>query len=180
MLSDISFRKATAVDVDAVWDVVAEAIVKRRNDGSDQWQDGYPNREVIVEDVEKGYGFVAERIGGRIVAYIAVIGAVEPAYEALTVKWLTERPYTVIHRLAVSQSDVIKGLGTWMMQEAEKISLSKERLSIKVDTNFDNVGMLRVFDKLGYVYCGEVYFRGGAQRQAFEKLLDIASSGMGK
>ncbi|MDR2283707.1 MAG: GNAT family N-acetyltransferase [Sphingobacterium sp.] len=174
MLSDINFRQATALDVDAVWGVLGEAIMKRRNDGSDQWQDGYPNREVVVEDIEKGYGFVAERIGGGIVAYIAVIGAVEPAYEALTGKWLTERPYTVIHRLAVSQRDVIKGLGTWMMLEAEKVSLSQGRLSIKVDTNYDNAGMLRVFDKLGYVYCGEVYFRGGAQRQAFEKLLDRA------
>ncbi|MBL1408330.1 GNAT family N-acetyltransferase [Sphingobacterium faecale] len=174
MFSGIIFRKATISDVDAVWAVLEEAIAKRRNDGSDQWQDGYPNREVIVEDVEKGYGFVAERIEGAIVAYIAVIGAIEPAYEALTGKWLTERPYTVIHRLAVSQRDVIKGLGTWMMLEAENVSLSQDRLSIKVDTNYDNAGMLRVFDKLGYVYCGEVYFRGGAQRKAFEKLLDQA------
>jgi hypothetical protein len=31
--------------------------------------------------------------------------------------------------------------------------------------------MLRVLEKLGYVYCGEVYFRGSA-RKAFEKKLD--------
>lgn len=172
MIEDIRFRKATFNDVDSIWAILREAINKRRDEGSEQWQDGYPNREVVVKDIENGYGFVGERIEGELVAYVAIIGDIEPAYEKLEGKWLTERPYIGIHRLAVSQTDFIKGLGTWMMLEAEKVSLSQNRYSIKVDTNYDNIGMLRVFDKLGYVYCGEVYFRSGAQRKAFEKLLD--------
>jgi hypothetical protein len=40
-----------------------------------------------------------------------------------------------------------------------------------VDTNFDNLPMLNIFEKLGYTYCGEVYFRGSARR-AYEKVLD--------
>lgn len=173
MIENIAFRKAVATDVDNIWSILDEAIRKRKDEGSDQWQDGYPNRDVILADIEKGYGFVAERTETGLLAYIAIIGDIEPAYEKLEGEWLTIRPYTVIHRLAVSQSDPIKGLGTWMMREAEKVSLSWGRPSIKVDTNYDNVGMLRVFDKLGYVYCGEVCFRGGARRRAFEKLLDV-------
>jgi hypothetical protein len=30
--------------------------------------------------------------------------------------------------------------------------------------------MLKLFEKLGYQYCGEVYFRGSA-RKAFEKVI---------
>lgn len=171
MIENIGFRRAVVADVDNIWSILDEAINKRKHEGSDQWQDGYPNRDVILKDIEDGHGFVAERAETGLVAYIAIIGDIEPAYEKLEGEWLSIRPYTVIHRLAVSQSDPIKGLGTWMMLEAEKISLSMDRQSIKVDTNYDNTGMLRVFDKLGYVYCGEVYFRGGARR-AFEKLLD--------
>ena len=40
----------------------------------------------------------------------------------------------------------------------------------KLDTNFDNAPMLKILDKLGYTYCGEVFFRGSA-RKAFEKIL---------
>ncbi|MFT4092143.1 MAG: hypothetical protein QM640_00795 [Niabella sp.] len=40
-----------------------------------------------------------------------------------------------------------------------------------VDTNFDNAPMLHILNKLGYIYCGEVFFRGAA-RKAFEKVLE--------
>jgi RimJ/RimL family protein N-acetyltransferase len=56
------------------------------------------------------------------------------------------------------------------MREVERIVLDNDIISIKADTNHDNGGMLRVFEKLGYIYCGKVYFRGSA-RQAFEKVL---------
>jgi hypothetical protein len=39
-----------------------------------------------------------------------------------------------------------------------------------VDTNFDNVPMLKIFNKLGYVYCGEVLLMG-APRKAYEKVI---------
>ena len=47
---------------------------------------------------------------------------------------------------------------------------SKKVYSIKVDTNFDNLAMLAILEKLGYAYCGEVVFRESA-RKAFEKVL---------
>ncbi len=43
-----------------------------------------------------------------------------------------------------------------------------------MDTNFDNTPMLRILEKLGYTYCGEVYFRGSARR-AYEKVLAPAA-----
>ena len=42
--------------------------------------------------------------------------------------------------------------------------------SIRVDTNYDNIPMLKLLAALEYQYCGEVYFRGSA-RKAFEKVL---------
>ena len=45
--------------------------------------------------------------------------------------------------------------------------------SIKVDTNFDNIPMLKILEKLGYTYCGEVTFRGSF-RKAFEKTLPVS------
>ena len=42
--------------------------------------------------------------------------------------------------------------------------------SFRVDTNYDNFYMLRIFDKLGFTYCGEVCYDSGLRR-AYEKLL---------
>ena len=53
---------------------------------------------------------------------------------------------------------------------AQELAISKNVYSIKVDTNFDNLAMLHIFNKLEYQYCGQVYFRGSARR-AYEKIL---------
>lgn len=169
MTSEFILRKATIKDKDRVWGVLQQAIELRKQDGSQQWQDGYPNAEVVQHDIDQGYGYVLLS-EGRILAYIAVIFDGEPAYNALEGKWLSDQDYVVVHRLAVAQDIKTKGAATFIMKQVEALAVARKVYSIKVDTNFDNKAMLRVFEKLGYQYCGEVHFRGGA-RMAFEKLL---------
>lgn len=50
----------------------------------------------------------------------------------------------------------------------EDFAKSHQVYSIKVDTNFDNLAMLAILEKLGYTYCGEVIFRENF-RKAYEK-----------
>ena len=52
----------------------------------------------------------------------------------------------------------------------EDFAKNNQVFSIKVDTNYDNLPMLSILQKLDYTYCGKVYFRGG-ERKAFEKIL---------
>jgi len=169
---NLTLQKAGTADAGRIWQLLQQAIEKRQQEGSTQWQDGYPNPTVVARDIENTYGYVCMDEAGNTVGYMALIFDGEPAYEALEGQWLTERPYAVIHRLAVNREVVIKGLGTWMMTAAEELCRQRGFLSIRIDTNFDNTAMLRVFEKRGYIYCGEVYFRGAARR-AFEKRLDV-------
>ena len=164
-------RHAVAEEQDTIWTILQQAIQKRKEEASEQWQDGYPNPEVIANDIEKNYAYVCVDEDDVILGYVALIFDIEPAYDNIEGHWLTERPYAGIHRLAVNQEPYVKGIATWMMKAVEPICKELGYYSIKVDTNFDNIGMLRVFEKLDYVYCGEVYFRGAA-RKAFEKRLD--------
>jgi GNAT superfamily N-acetyltransferase len=155
--------------MEAIWKILQQAIQRRKADGSDQWQNGYPNPEVIQNDIEKGIGFVLTD-GGKVIAYSAVIINDEPAYAAITGKWLTNDDFIVVHRVAISEDYLGKGLAQKMFKFIEDYALSKDIYSIKVDTNFDNAAMLRIVEKLGYTYCGEVYF-SGSPRKAFEKIL---------
>lgn len=164
-----TFRKANSNDFAPIWEIILFAKETRRAEGSTQWQDGYPNENTILTDIQNGYGYVVE-IGAKIVGYVAIIFAPEPAYEAIQGKWLSELPYTVVHRMAVSSDGKGKGLGKYILQKTEEISLANHINSIRIDTNFDNIPMLHIIEKLGYTYCGEVYFRGSA-RKAFEKIL---------
>ena len=164
-----SFRKASVHDIPQIWTIIQQAIVRRKNDGSQQWQDGYPNEGLIRKDIVDGIGYVLTD-DDKIVGYAAILFNDEPAYEKLKGTWLTNEDFAVVHRVAISDYYLGKGLAQKIFLFTEDLALDNNIFSIKVDTNFDNIPMLKILEKLGYTYCGEVFFRGDA-RKAFEKIL---------
>jgi len=167
--NNIIFRTAHESDLSTIWEIITFAKEVRRREGSSQWQDGYPDIDTIRLDIvdRKGYLLL---FNDEVCGYMAVVLDGEPAYDDIDGCWLSNRPYTTVHRMAVSSQAKGKGLGYTMLLKAEEISLANSIYSIRVDTNYDNTAMLHIFEKLGYVYCGEVYYRGNP-RKAFEKLL---------
>jgi GNAT superfamily N-acetyltransferase len=165
----MNLRPAKLSELDTIWEILQDAIAQRKRDGSEQWQQGYPNLETVTKDIQDGYGYVVEE-DEEVVAYAAIIFGVEPNYTEITGKWLSEGDYAVVHRVATAEAVKGKGVATQLFILIEELSRSKGILSIKVDTNFDNQPMLRILEKLSYTYCGEIFF-GGATRMAFEKLL---------
>lgn len=163
------FRKANMADLDQIWAILEKAIERRRADGSNQWQDGYPNPEVVKNDIGKGAGYVLTD-ENTVCGYCAVLINDEPEYANIKGKWLTNADFVVYHRVAISEDYLGKGLAQKMLQHIDDFARSNNIKSVKADTNHDNGGMLKIFEKLGYVYCGEVTFRG-SPRKAFEKVL---------
>jgi GNAT superfamily N-acetyltransferase len=166
---DYHFRKATMSEIPQIWDFLQQAIIRRKEDGSNQWQDGYPNPEVVQKDIEKGAGFVLTE-GETIIGYSAVLVNDEPEYGRIEGKWLSNDDFIVFHRVAISATHLGRGLAKKMLGFIEEFALSNNIYSIKADTNYDNFAMMKTFDKSGYTYCGEVYFRG-SPRRAYEKVL---------
>lgn len=166
---EYTFRKATIADLGQIWSILEDAIARRKADGSEQWQDGYPNPSVIANDIALGHGFVMLE-DDTIIGYTALLISNEPAYAAIEGKWLTDDEFVVFHRVAIDGKNLGRGLATHMLAFVEQYALKHGIYSIKADTNFDNQAMLRIFEREGYQYCGEVYFRGSA-RQAFEKVI---------
>lgn len=168
-MSEYSFRLAKAEEVNAIWDILQEAIDRRKADGSAQWQDGYPNLQVVAKDIERDAGYVLVE-EDRLVGYCALFIDDEPAYDDIQGNWLTDGSFVVFHRVAVSKDYVGKGIAQQLLLHIESFARDREIPSLRADTNFDNAAMLRIFEKLNYQYCGEVVFRGGS-RKAFEKIL---------
>lgn len=163
------FRLAKTEDITQVWEILQQAIQRRKTDGSNQWQDGYPNPELIQSDIENGYGFVLVE-GKTILGYTAILINDEPEYDRLEGEWLTSGDFVVFHRVAILEKHLGKGLAKKMMHCIENFAKENNIYSIKADTNHDNPAMMRLFEKLGYTYCGRVYFRG-SPRKAYEKVL---------
>ncbi|NHM07839.1 GNAT family N-acetyltransferase [Flavobacterium sp. CYK-4] len=163
------FRKAELSEIPQIWTILQQAIARRKADGSQQWQNGYPNPDAVRNDMAKGVGFVLAD-GQKVIGYSAVLINDEPAYANIDGQWLSNGDFVVVHRVAISEDYLGQGLVQQMFLEIEKYAIGQNIYSIKVDTNFDNLPMLRIVEKLGYTYCGEVIL-SGAPRKAFEKLL---------
>ncbi|MFV8369360.1 GNAT family N-acetyltransferase [Flavobacterium sp. LB2R40] len=163
------FKKAKLSDIAPIWEILQHAILRRKEDGSTQWQDGYPNPDVVQKDIEKGEGFVLVD-GETIIGYSAVLINDEPAYDKIEGKWLTNGDFVVLHRVAISEKYLGKGLAKKILKYIEEFAVNNNIYSIKADTNFDNIAMMKIFENSGYTYCGEVYFRG-SPRKAYEKVL---------
>ncbi len=166
---EYTFRQATSADIDKIWEILQGAIARRKADGSQQWQDGYPNPEVVSTDIKKGCGFVLQ-VDDVVIGYTALLINDEPAYAHIEGKWLTNSDFVVFHRVAIDEAQIGKGLSKLMLSFIEAYAQKNGINSVKADTNFDNAAMLKIFERAGYQYCGEVFFRGAA-RKAFEKVL---------
>lgn len=162
-------KLAEIKEIPQIWEILQQAIARRKADNSNQWQDGYPNPEVIKCDIEKNAGFVL-LLDQEIVGYVAVLINDEPEYDNIVGKWLTNGDFVVFHRVAISDHHLGMGLAKEIFQHIERYAEAKNIRSIKADTNFDNPAMLNLFEKMGYVYCGEVFFRG-SPRKAYEKVV---------
>ena len=166
---DYHFRPAKNSEASKIWQILKDAIQRRKEDGSNQWQDGYPNMDVVKNDIERKIGFVLTQ-NDNIIGYTAVIINDEPDYINIEGKWLTNQDFIVYHRVAISKKFLAKGMAKKMMKLIEEYALSKNIYSLKADTNHDNIPMLKIFEKMGYSFCGTVHIRQ-SPRKAYEKVL---------
>ena len=164
-----TFRLATEADTAAIWRVLQGAIARRAADGSTQWQDGYPNPEVVRADVARGAGHVLE-VDGDVVGYVALWRNDEPAYDAIDGQWSSGGDFVVFHRVAVADEHLGKGYAQRLIAGVEAYAVEHGVGAVRADTNHDNAGMLSLFSKRGYRRCGVVTVRGG-RREAFDRLL---------
>lgn len=166
----IIFRKAAENDILPAVAIMNDAISRLGNEGVDQWQHGYPNRQRLVQDVEEGIGWVLCE-DDEVVAYGALVFTGEPAYANITDgEWLTlEENYAVVHRMCVKQGVTGRGYGRRFMAEAERVA-AQTRRSMRIDTHADNRTMQHLMRSMGYTYCGIIYFES-RYLTAFEKIL---------
>jgi GNAT superfamily N-acetyltransferase len=166
-------RLANTSEAATIWEILQQAIAQRKKDGSDQWQNGYPNQQTVISDIQNNIGYVLTE-NNTIIAYAAIIFGIEPTYIDIKGTWLSNDNCVVVHRVATAESLKGKGVATQLFLLIEDFCINNNVYSIKVDTNFDNVPMLRILEKLNYTYCGDIFFNG-ASRMAFEKLLSPKS-----
>ncbi len=169
MDESLDFTPGRTEDLPRILEINRQAHRRMRQAGSRQWQHGDPSARDITADLAAGRGRTL-RLRERVIAYAAVGFDGEPAYLHIDGQWLTPGPYAVVHRLAVADEMKHRGVARTFMLHIEALARSRAVMSVRADTSFDNLFMLRLLDRLGYRFCGEIRYPSGLRR-AFEKPL---------
>ena len=168
---NLRFRKGAESDLERIMELVADAQNWFRREEIDQWQDGYPTREIILSDILGGENCVVEHNGVVVATFVASFAG-EPTYAEIKGKgWLNENSYAVVHRIAVADECRRKGIAREILHYAEELSVEQGIADIRIDTHRDNRAMRSLLKKLGYTHCGRITLTSGAFREAYHKEL---------
>lgn len=167
----MKFRKAVESDVDNIMCIIKQAQDYFKSQKIDQWQNNYPNYEIIRDDIRNNNGYVLSK-DNTIVGTVAIVFGEEKDYKDIyNGQWISDNDYLTIHRLAVASNYKGLGLSSIILNNIEDICMQKGIFSIRVDTHEENIPMQRFLGKSGFQYCGIVYLEDGGKRIAFEKII---------
>ena len=169
----MSFVKANVKDVDTIMQILSDARGRIGRLGIDQWQYGYPTRDIVIEDVNLHRSFVVRDEDGSVCAVFTMIDDGEPTYEKIyDGEWLADgKPYIAIHRIAVAGDKLRRGIASVVMKWCEEQAKEIGYASVRIDTHDGNIPMRGMLEKNGYKHCGTIYLADGQSRCAYEKLV---------
>jgi len=136
----------------------------RQNGNMDQWTNGYPDQQQILEDIRNGYSYLIKDEEEMVGVFTYICGEhAEPCYDDIDGAWLDDAPYGVIHRMASSGkvSGLVKFCSDWCLEQCP---------SLRIDTHPDNRPMLQALQRIGFHYCGLIVYEGEGERVAYQLL----------
>lgn len=158
-------RQSTIEDIDIIMSLLDSGReIMRKSGNCLQWQNGYPSKEIILQDINNQGSYLLYD-NTEPIACFTLLHSPEPTYQNIKGSWLDENllPYYVIHRMGkrVGKKNV------W--QSVLQFALTKTN-HLKVDTHKDNIIMQSLLNKTGFVYCGIIYLANKEERLAYELL----------
>lgn len=162
---------ARAEDLDALFPIYQTAVRTIGALGIDQWQNGYPTREILLEDIAKGELFRIE-IDGRTAGGFALLLHRDPTYDRIRGAWRTgdDGAYAAVHRVTVDPEFRGRDLPAWLYAFCEERAREGGLCSLRIDTHEGNVVMRRSLEKCGFLHVGEISLPDGSPRVAYEKV----------
>ena len=170
----MTFIRATYNHLEEICRITQQAKTQLKNMGLDQWQKGYPSKEVWESDIAAGSAWLAVE-ENSVLGVFAFQTTPDVSYSVIDGAWLADIPYASMHRLCVSDESKGKGVAGAMFEHGFKMAQDLGFGSMRIDTHPDNIPMKRALQKAGFLPCGTIKLVGGCEdgdpRIAFEKLL---------
>ena len=147
-------KQAEIQDFDAIMDMYASCVKGMLALGIDQWDESYPNRKIIKQDLKDACYYIGVLKEG-IVAGMRVDNLQDPTY--LSIDWKDKsNNFMVVHRLGSKTNVWNKGIGKQMMEFAENIAIESGCSSFRLDTYSHNPKAMEFYKRLGYQQLGHI------------------------
>lgn len=165
--------KSQTTDLPTIMSIVKDAQDYLASLNIDQWQNGYPNEERILEDISLGGSYLIINDNKEVLGTSFFTTDSDPTYTNIEGEWITpsDSIYGVIHRVAVFNKHRGTGFARFVFDEFENMLKKDDIKSMRIDTHRDNKGMQKLLERRGYKYCGIIYLLDGNERLAYEKLI---------
>ena len=163
-------RKAEISDLENIMLMYRSCVTGMIANGIDQWDESYPNAEVIMEDLIAQTYFVAIE-NNIIIAGINIDQNQDDTYLALD--WKDKKnQFLVVHRLAVKVEFWNDGIGKSLMLFTENLVTEKGLNSIRLDTYSGNPKAMEFYSRLGYSELGTIDLKPNKDKyHCFEKII---------
>ena len=163
-------RKANKKDLNNIMKMYKSCVTGMLKNGINQWDDIYPNTEIISEDLNVRTYYVAE-IDGTIVGGVNIDKNQDNTYLAINWKDKSDS-FLVVHRLGVKEEFWNKKIGKNMMLFSEKLVIEKGLKSIRLDTYSGNPKAMEFYRRLGYSELGTIDLKPDKDKYyCFEKII---------
>jgi len=163
-------RKANKEDLENIMKMYKSCVKGMLENGIDQWDDTYPNTEIINEDLNVGTYYVAE-IDGTIIGGVNIDKNQDDTYLALDWEDKSDS-FLVVHRLGVKQEFWNKKIGKELMLFTENLVIEKGLKSIRLDTYSGNPKAMKFYRRLGYSELGTIDLKPNKNKYfCFEKII---------
>ena len=163
-------RKGKTSDLSKIMEMYSSCVKGMIRDGIDQWDESYPNSEIIASDLETETYYVLE-IKGEIKGGINIDQNQDKTY--LGINWEdTSDSFLVVHRLGVKEDFWNKKIGKDLMLFTEKLVNEKGLKSIRLDTYSGNPKAMEFYRRLGYSELGAIDLKPNKNKYyCFEKII---------
>lgn len=167
----MTIRLAEKKDIDRIMQIIADARESIGRLGIDQWQYGYPTRDIVKEDILLERSFVVVE-NDEICATFALMLHGEPTYKKIYCgAWISDGEYLALHRIAIDSNHRGRGIAEKIIAFLSEFGVENGYSSVRVDTHEGNIPMRKMLEKNGFEYCGTIHLLDGQPRVAYEKLI---------
>ena len=129
-----------------------------RETGIDQWDEDYPNYEVIMQDLQTQTLF-AYRENNEILGIVVLNETQDEEYTQINWSTCETARNIIVHRLAVKPSQQRRGIARQLMDYAETWARNNLYDAVRLDTFSQNPRNQRFYSNRGYTDLGPIYLK---------------------